>query len=98
MFLNSFQQRLLSSNEKTLCCLCCASGPIHASFGIDRQGFVPGEAIQLTAEISNGSNRKIDKSYVELKMVNCFFISQLSVVIMTAGHTSMPTGERVIEM
>ena len=55
--------------EKNLCCLCCKDGPISASFHLDRLGFVPGEVIRPTAEISNASSRKIDKSYVELKMV-----------------------------
>ncbi|KAK3698149.1 hypothetical protein RRG08_021660 [Elysia crispata] len=68
----SYSQRLQSTNEKTLCCLCCKSGPIIASFHLDRQGYVPGEAIRLSAEISNGANRRMDKSYVELIMIVTF--------------------------
>ncbi|BFZ02490.1 hypothetical protein BsWGS_05529 [Bradybaena similaris] len=64
--------RMQGSNQKTLCCLCCKSGPIQASFHIDRSGFVPGEAVQLFAEISNATNRKMDKSYVNLKMVTTY--------------------------
>ena len=63
------QQRLQGANRKHLCCLCCKSGPIEASFCIDRQGFVPGEAMKLFAEISNGASREMDKSYVTFKMV-----------------------------
>ncbi|BFZ02476.1 hypothetical protein BsWGS_05515 [Bradybaena similaris] len=62
-------QRIQGANQKTLCCWCCKSGPIHATFYVDRAGYVPGEAIQLFATINNGSNRKMDKSYVDLKMV-----------------------------
>lgn len=58
------------SNQKHLCCLCCKSGPITAAFSIERQGYVPGEGIKLYADISNGASRKMDKSYVDLKMVS----------------------------
>ncbi|GFR83465.1 arrestin domain-containing protein 3-like [Elysia marginata] len=64
----SYMQRLQASAEKTLCCLCCQSGPITATFSLDRQDYVPGEAIGLHADISNGSSRSMDKSYVDLKM------------------------------
>ncbi|CAL1533646.1 unnamed protein product [Lymnaea stagnalis] len=64
--------RLQGTKQKHLCCLCCKSGPIEATFHIDRTGYVPGEAIQLYAEISNGASRRMDKSYVDLKMVTTF--------------------------
>ncbi|GFN74123.1 hypothetical protein PoB_000062900 [Plakobranchus ocellatus] len=70
--------RLQASNQKHLCCLCCKSGPISASFHLDRQGYVPGEAIKLFAEISNGANRSMDKSYVELKMIVTFHATSKS--------------------
>ncbi|CAG5135197.1 unnamed protein product [Candidula unifasciata] len=65
-------QGVQGSNQKTLCCWCCKSGPIQATFHIDRTGYVPGEAIRLFAEINNGSNRKMDKSYVDLKMITMY--------------------------
>ncbi|GFO36973.1 arrestin domain-containing protein 3 [Plakobranchus ocellatus] len=68
----SYAQRVQGEKQKHLCCLCCKSGPIVASFHLDRQGYVPGEAIILSAEISNGASRKMDKSYVELKMITTF--------------------------
>ncbi|XP_046337202.1 arrestin domain-containing protein 3-like [Haliotis rufescens] len=60
------------ANSKTLCCWCCASGPISANFSIDRQGYVPGEAIILKAEIDNQSNRRIKSSSVKMTMVTMF--------------------------
>ncbi|XP_067665042.1 arrestin domain-containing protein 3-like [Haliotis asinina] len=54
------------SRSKTLCCLCCASGPISATFSIDRQGYVPGEEIVINAEIENLSNKRVKKSKVIL--------------------------------
>ncbi|GFR67350.1 arrestin domain-containing protein 3 [Elysia marginata] len=68
-----YSQRLQGVKEKRLCCLCCKSGPISVSFHVDRTGYVPGEVIRPTAEISNGSNRSINKSYVELRMVTKFY-------------------------
>ncbi|XP_071108217.1 arrestin domain-containing protein 3-like isoform X1 [Haliotis cracherodii] len=56
-------------NEKTLCCLCCKSGPISCRFQIDRCGYVPGESIPIKAEIINHSNRRMTRSYAELYMV-----------------------------
>lgn len=56
-------------NQKTICCLCFASGPITASFHLERRGYVPGEAIKLLADIRNNSNRKMEKSYIDLRMV-----------------------------
>ncbi|XP_072050615.1 uncharacterized protein [Amphiura filiformis] len=34
-----------SEDEKTVCCLCCATGPIKASAQTDKSGYVPGETI-----------------------------------------------------
>ncbi|KAH9523027.1 hypothetical protein Btru_065541 [Bulinus truncatus] len=62
-----------SSKHKYVCCLCCKSGPIQATFHIDRSGYVPGEAIKLFAEIINDSSRKISKSYVSLQMSTTFY-------------------------
>ncbi|BFZ02494.1 hypothetical protein BsWGS_05532 [Bradybaena similaris] len=74
-------QRLQGSNEKTLCCWCCKSGPIQADFYVDRTGYVPGEAIRLFAVISNGSNRTMDKSYVVLKMATTYHATTKSVTL-----------------
>lgn len=54
--------------EKTLCCLCCASGPISMSARIPRTGFFCGkDRIPLEVEIENGSSRPVDKVTAEIK-------------------------------
>lgn len=63
------QMTVQGQNQKTLCCLCCASGPLSAEFSLQRRGYVPGEAVPLSAHIENSSNRLISKSHVDLKMV-----------------------------
>ena len=48
-----------SQDEKTVCCLCCASGPIKASAQIDKGGYVPGETIWVSGFVENNSSREI---------------------------------------
>ncbi|KAL3866415.1 hypothetical protein ACJMK2_043716 [Sinanodonta woodiana] len=56
------------ADEKTLCCLCCKSGPIRAKITTDRLGYVPGEAIKFRAEIINLTNRQMKCSKAQLVM------------------------------
>ncbi|XP_054153468.1 arrestin domain-containing protein 3-like [Oppia nitens] len=48
-----------NSIEKSLCCLCCTSGPIHLYARTDRTGYCPGESISITAEFENHSRRTV---------------------------------------
>ncbi|XP_072045131.1 arrestin domain-containing protein 3-like [Amphiura filiformis] len=45
--------------EKTLCCLCCASGPIKVTAHLEKSGYVPGEHIYVSATVDNRSSREI---------------------------------------
>ncbi|CAL4131692.1 unnamed protein product, partial [Meganyctiphanes norvegica] len=58
--------------SKTICCLCCTSGPISLALQINRSGFVPGEKLYFNAECSNQSNRCITSSKVEILQVATF--------------------------
>jgi len=55
-----------SHNHKTLCCLCCRSGPISALIATNRTGFVPGEMIGFSAEVDNQSTREMSGSFLNL--------------------------------
>ncbi|KAK6180227.1 hypothetical protein SNE40_012419 [Patella caerulea] len=57
-----------ANDEKTLCCLCCKSGPISCMFKLNRLGYVPGEVIPITGEINNGSRRKMTSSFADIRM------------------------------
>ncbi|KAK3098627.1 hypothetical protein FSP39_021371 [Pinctada imbricata] len=46
-------------DSKTLCCLCCETGPITAKLRVDRMGHVCGEAIIPKGEVINKSSRDI---------------------------------------
>ena len=45
--------------EKTLCCLCCASGPITLNASMPKTGFCLRESFTLHVSIENGSSRRI---------------------------------------
>ncbi|XP_066567952.1 arrestin domain-containing protein 3 [Amia ocellicauda] len=58
----------MASKNKTVCCLCCASGPISLSARIERRAFTLGESIRIFAEIENGSTRTIrPKAHIQQK-------------------------------
>ena len=64
---------LSGSNEKTLCCLCCASGPISLSAKTDRGGYCPGESIVISTEGENHSNRRINSVRATLKQIVTYY-------------------------
>lgn len=92
--------------QKTLCCLCCESGPIIAHMKIDRRGYVPGESLVICGEVSNGSNREMSSSKVKLVMHTTFHATTSSRTSTTkiceikkgeipGGDTEVWTGERL---
>ncbi|XP_059158636.1 arrestin domain-containing protein 3-like [Physella acuta] len=64
------------AEEQTVCCCCCKTGPIKARFHIEKNTFVPGEAIKLFAEINNGSGR-ITETCVSLNMLYTFKLNEM---------------------
>ena len=66
---------LSSSNEKTLCCLCCASGPLTLSAKTDRGGYCPGESIAISTEAENHSNRRVTSVRATLKRIVVYYAS-----------------------
>ncbi|KAJ8947009.1 hypothetical protein NQ318_019090 [Aromia moschata] len=55
------------SSEKTVCCWCCAQGPISLDVELPRRTLVPGETVNVTARLSNMSNTNVDGVHFELK-------------------------------
>ena len=54
--------------EKTLSCLCCASGPVSLTARVPRTGFcIVQDAIPFEVDIENGSNRRIRKLVAQLQ-------------------------------
>ena len=80
-----FQSPILTKDHKSLCCLCCKSGPISVTMSLDRSGFVPGEKLTINAEVDNKSNKTMNKSVVQLLQTIVFRASdgQSKVVLVT---------------
>lgn len=56
--------------SKRMFCLCCKSGPISGTIHLDRIGFVPGERIDINAEIQNLSSFECDVwAILEMKTI-----------------------------
>ena len=64
---------LLSSNEKTICCLCCASGPVSMTVSTDRSGYCSGESICINVDVENHSKRRIVEMQASLKQTIVFY-------------------------
>lgn len=58
--------------EKSFCCFCCRSGPLHAEVMIPAGGFVPGQSIPISIDVSNASNVKVDRLRVALRKTVVF--------------------------
>ena len=63
------QETVQLRKDKYLCCCCCKSGPLTCALRLDRTGYVPGEDINLDAEIQNMSRKDITASYVTMQQV-----------------------------
>ena len=61
-----------STGSKSICCLCCMSGPVTATLHTNKTGFVPGEQIILKAEIENLSNLNMRGSYLKLVQITTY--------------------------
>ena len=63
------QQPINSTDTDTVGCCCCAEGPVVSEFKLERSGYVPGEFINIRAEIDNRTSKQMSGSRVELWMV-----------------------------
>ncbi|XP_070542014.1 arrestin domain-containing protein 3-like isoform X2 [Ptychodera flava] len=66
-------------DHKTVCCLCCATGPISLSASTDRKAYVPGESVSISAFLENNSNRNIHSTEAEL-------IQSVTYIAYRGGH------------
>ncbi|XP_077984424.1 arrestin domain-containing protein 3-like [Glandiceps talaboti] len=68
-----------SEEQKTVCCLCCATGPISLCANTDRKAYVPGENVCISALLENKSNRRIHSTEAEL-------IQSVTYIAYRGGH------------
>ncbi|XP_060080802.1 arrestin domain-containing protein 3-like [Ylistrum balloti] len=84
-------------DTKTGCCLCCKTGPVSCMMCLDKQGYVCGENINISAEITNNGSSLIRKTTVQLLMNTTFKAYGSSThdrkVISTVSHGTIGPGE-----
>ena len=88
-----FQGPAEFQTSKTICCLCCVTGPVAGVLRIDRCGYVPGEAIPFSARMQNDSDRNINSVKVKLILVSssCGFWAQGIVSVIGGFLNIVPT-------
>ncbi|KAK9886117.1 hypothetical protein WA026_014903 [Henosepilachna vigintioctopunctata] len=57
--LESFQP-VSRSDEKTICCWCCAGGEITVNINVNKTAFVPNESVKLYVALTNMSNSNVE--------------------------------------
>ena len=59
-------QPITESNSKSFGFCCCKSGPLSSTVNLQRTGYAPGEAILVSAEVENLSNKTMNKTEAKL--------------------------------
>lgn len=65
---SSFLQPAEYSDEKTVCCFCCASGPVQVDVSLEKRAFVVGDRAGVRVYCMNMSNTNVDSVTAEIKM------------------------------
>jgi len=73
-----FDQEVLRQESKTMCCLCCADGPIAVTARIPSTGWCPGEWVPFAVTIDNHATKALDG-------VSC--VLEYETVMRAQGHT-----------
>uniref|UniRef100_A0A671THV5 Arrestin domain-containing protein 3-like n=1 Tax=Sparus aurata TaxID=8175 RepID=A0A671THV5_SPAAU len=65
---------LSGSNDMTVCCLWCASGPITVTASAEKKAFTPGETAKVICDFSNASSRRATPT-VKLQQKQSYYSS-----------------------
>ena len=68
-------QPATESNLKTFGFCCCKSGPLSSTVNLQSIGYAPGEAILVSAEVENLSDKKMNKTEAKLMQKIIFYSS-----------------------
>ncbi|XP_042880585.1 arrestin domain-containing protein 3-like [Penaeus japonicus] len=52
--------------EESVCCCCCEQGPVNIALTAEKTGYIPGEYILLTGEVTNRAGWHIENSVIKL--------------------------------
>lgn len=53
-----------------MCCCCCEQGPVNIALTAEKTGYIPGEYILLTGEVTNRAGWHIENSVIKLIQVS----------------------------
>lgn len=73
LYLNVFtflKNPIQLQDEKTICCWCCADGPVTMDVYLERGVFALGEVIKIKVDVENNANVSVEQMKVELKNVS----------------------------
>ena len=56
---HKFNIQVTKEGMKTFGCLCCESGPLNLKVTLNKNGFVPGEYINVVAEVKTNDNEQV---------------------------------------
>ncbi|XP_018525225.1 arrestin domain-containing protein 3 [Lates calcarifer] len=85
---------LSGSNQMTLCCLWCASGPITMTVSVEKKAFVPGETVKIICEFSNSSTHTATPK-VRLQQKQVYYTHSKVSKRMLVKHLASLTGEPI---
>ena len=75
-------------DERTMCCLCCSSGPVSLVARIPSSSWCPGEVVPVVFNIENHSN-------VDVKDVSCCLVSHSLLQAKRSQHSKTRYGQRL---
>ncbi|GLH08780.1 Uncharacterized protein GBIM_13956, partial [Gryllus bimaculatus] len=57
--ITNLQEPRTASDEQTLCCWCCRSGPVSLAAALPFTGYVPGQRAQVQLEVDNKTSSQV---------------------------------------
>lgn len=90
----TWQIPVKNEETKTVCCLCCQSGPITAIAWLPKSGYVPGETILFCGRVDNKSRSRLLHTSVRLVEVYTPFPPRQTHP--TPAYTSIFVGKKPI--
>ncbi|XP_076250024.1 arrestin domain-containing protein 3-like [Rhynchophorus ferrugineus] len=64
------------SDEKTLCCWCCAQGPVTMDVDLSKRTISPGEHVEVKLRLTNMSSTNVENVSLELKQILTYKVTE----------------------
>uniref|UniRef100_A0A0P4W0C0 Arrestin C-terminal-like domain-containing protein n=1 Tax=Scylla olivacea TaxID=85551 RepID=A0A0P4W0C0_SCYOL len=59
--------------EEMVCCLCCEEGPVMVSLTAEKGGYVAGEYVLITGEVTNRTSKVVESANIQLLQTITFY-------------------------